>query len=198
MADVPASPRRPISAISIISYDSDHSEPAKKKIKIADDDRKTDRKPALSALPGTYRLPAANLPAPMPAAFAQPVSANGYALPAPNQTGLGNFGAANGQRLAPQDDSLDAVISYGLKFLDDLRRNTHLRIDVNLRKLLQDPLSKEAKPLKVCDPHNIPPRLYEYFHLLTFHTNKILGVLPIWLDLCEFAIFHSLAAANLW
>ena len=198
MAETPGSPKRPTSAISIISDDYDRNEPPRKKAKLDDATHKTNGNMTAS----TYRMPVANLPAPKHATLAHPPSTSTYAIPAPSKIDLRAHVVPHGQGppvISPainDEGWVEDTMSCGLHYLDQIRHNPELRIDESLRKLLLDPLPAESKPFKVCDSHNIPPKLYEYFYILTFHTNKVLAVPCIWLDLCKFAKFHFPSVAN--
>lgn len=197
MAESPGSPKRPTSAISVISDDNEGNEPPRKKAKLDDATHKTNGNMTAS----TYRMPAANLPAPKHANLLHPPATSAYAMPAPNKVDL-RAHVPNGQGppvISPainDEGWVEDTMTVGLHYLDQIRNNPQLRIDETLRKLLLDPLPAESKPFKVCDPHNIPPKLYEYFYILTFHTNKVLAVPCIWLDLCKFPKSRFLSVAN--
>lgn len=222
MADSPGSPKRPTSAISVISNDSSDNE-KKVKLEDVDDDKITSNQPALPAtpravqppqinvLPVTYpppvrvKVPSVNVPALNYANIAAAAATSGYAIPTASTSNIPASVAAQGYRMLPPPPLmlntnawLEDIMTNGLFFLDQLRHNTALGIDDEMRQLLLDPLLHEEKPLMVCDPLNIPQELYDYFHILTFHVNKIIGTPCIWLDLCKSSKSYSLFAANVW
>lgn len=83
------------------------------------------------------------------------------------------------------DRQVEDVISCALEYFKQIRIDTNLAIDDNFRLLLQDPLPDEPKPFMVQPPTNVPAKLYEYFYILTFCTDRIFAPLCIWLDLCK-------------
>ncbi|ETN42642.1 uncharacterized protein HMPREF1541_01799 [Cyphellophora europaea CBS 101466] len=158
-----------------------------------------------TALPSTQTRNIANLSAQVPTtgSYAMPprnMNASGFINPIasnPNLQGSTQSAAMMGtSRVGPLITNVDAfiedIMTCGLHFMSQLRNRDDLGVDPAVRQLLLDPLPRWQKPVMFADAINIPPEIYKYFYLLTFHVNKVMATAYIWMDLyCNCDIYIS-------
>jgi hypothetical protein len=87
------------------------------------------------------------------------------------------------------------VVSCGMHFLNEIRNNPKYGVDKKFCAMLKNPFPHIKKPFALKVDAEIPREMTNYFATLSFHVNKSMAIVYIWLDLCKW-ISQSLRFPN--
>lgn len=82
------------------------------------------------------------------------------------------------------DDEINDTVMWSLGYMHAIRTlDDDLGIDENFLKFVRKPVPTVKNRLAIPANSDIPNEIYNYFKIMTYHTNKIFAVVYLWLDL---------------